>query len=538
MATSSSPTHDGSRRPVAVLGTLMPHMHPGRHQVYRDVVALALLAALIAAGLGSLSVALVLTAVALPAAVLVYIHDHRLWHDEPITVIVVAFGLSLVLGVGVGLLETHFIPFVVSGATGYHLPPVERIVEVGVLVPVVALVAVVIAPLVVSARSAFRHPFDVVVAASLSGAALSLGLSVVVQHGAFTHVQVTAGDPAHVAFIALTLGFLQPIVLATAATVAVLGVRRLGGSPVVGVLEGLALVVAYELATTLLQPDGTRGIVLTALTAFVLAGAGLVAVRNGVHAAVTADTGAAGDAAGTGHVEHRLHGGVVAAIVAVVVLIAAVIVVAVDWSGPATHPKPPKLGPGGIVSHAAGAGSLHPMMGQSGQSRWGNVSLASSHTSLATGTTTAITLYKSVSITPAPGWTVATQDQGVTVLCNSDKSVFLAANAVAADPSSNINQEATSGFSGYVKGAGMTNVQQEPVGPVQTMQGKNFQQQYGIAYTGNIQNNQGTAAIEGVWTTLFNSSTQTLGFFDPFSPSDSALQAAVPDLKSMLQSME
>src|ERR1700744_6612921 len=121
----------------------MPHMHPGRHHVYRDVVALALLAALIAAGLGSLSVALVLAAVALPAAVLVYIHDHRLWHDEPITLIVVAFGLSLLLGVGVGLLETHFIPFVVSGATGYHLPPVDQILELGGRVPGGPFVAVV-----------------------------------------------------------------------------------------------------------------------------------------------------------------------------------------------------------------------------------------------------------------------------------------------------------------------------------------------------------------------------------------------------------
>ena len=95
----------------------MPHLHPERHHVYRDVTALALLAALIAAGFGSLPVALVLTAVALPAAVLVYIHDHRLWHDEPITVIVVAFGLSLLLGVGVGLLETHFIHLVTAGST-------------------------------------------------------------------------------------------------------------------------------------------------------------------------------------------------------------------------------------------------------------------------------------------------------------------------------------------------------------------------------------------------------------------------------------
>ena len=94
----------------------MPHVAAERHPVYRGVIALALLAALIAAGLGSLSVALVLAAVALPAAVLVYIHDHRLWHDEPVTVIVVSLGLALLLGVGVGLLETYLVgPLAVSG---------------------------------------------------------------------------------------------------------------------------------------------------------------------------------------------------------------------------------------------------------------------------------------------------------------------------------------------------------------------------------------------------------------------------------------
>jgi len=495
------------------------------------------LAALIAAGMGSLSVALVLTAVALPAAVLVYIHDHRLWHDEPITMIVVAFGLSLLLGVGVGLLETHFIPFVLSGAKGYHLPPVARILELGVLVPVVALVAAVISPLIVSMRPAFRHPLDVVVAASLSGAALSLGLSVVVQHGAFTHLQVTAGDPAHVAFIALTLGFLQPIVLATAATVAVLGLRGLGVNPVVGVIEGLALVLAYELATTLLQPYGTRGIVLTALTAFVLAGAGLVAARNALHAAITADTGTAADATAAGHVDHHMHGAAVAAIVAVVALIAAVIAVTVDLSGPATHPKLPRTGHEGLLSRGAGASPLHPTTGQSGQNPWGNVSLASSRTSLAAGTGTAIPLYNSVSLTPAPGWTIDNQDQGTVALSKRDQGVIVAAGAAAADEP-DVNQEAAASFSAYIKGAGMTNVQQDTSAPVQTIQGKNFQQLLPIVYTGNIQTNQGTAQVEGLWLTLFNSSTQTAAFFDVLSGSDDALGATAGDTKAMLQSME
>jgi len=217
-------THE-PRRAVAVVGTLMPHLAAERHHNYRSVTALALLAALIAAAFGSLSIALVLAAAALPAAVLTYIHDHRLWHDEPLTVIAVTFALSLVLGVGVGFLQTYFTPGIALAAGHYRLPPMSRILELGVLVPVVAFVAVLVAPLLVTARAAFRHPMDVVVTCALSGAALSLGLSVVVQHGAFTHLQATAGDPVSVAFIALTLGFLQPIVLATAAAVAVLGLR-------------------------------------------------------------------------------------------------------------------------------------------------------------------------------------------------------------------------------------------------------------------------------------------------------------------------
>ena len=87
----------------------------------------------------------------------------------------------------------------------------SRILELVVLVPVVAFVAVLVAPLLVTARAAFRHPMDLVVTCALSGAALSLGLSVVVEHGVFTHLQATAGDPVSVAFIALTLGFLQPV---------------------------------------------------------------------------------------------------------------------------------------------------------------------------------------------------------------------------------------------------------------------------------------------------------------------------------------
>ena len=534
MVSPSSPP----RRQVAVIGTLMPHMAAGRHHVYRNVTALALLAALIAAGLGSLPVALVLTAVALPAAVLVYIHDHRLWHDEPLTIIVVAFGLSLLLGIGVGLLETHFIKLVATGSTGYHLPPVARILELGVLVPVALFVAVVIAPLVVSARSAFRHPMDVVVACSLSGAALSLGLSIVIQHGAFTHIQATAGDPAHVAFISLTLGFLQPIVLATAAMMGVLGLRRLGVSPVTGVIEGLVLVLAYELATTLLQPYGTRGIVLTALAAFLLAGAGLAAARDGLHEALLADAGSDADSPVAGHTEHRLHGGLVAAIVAVVVVVAAAASLAVVMSGTATHPTPPGQGGSGrIAPHRASAtGSLHRTPGQSGNGRWGSVALASSSSSLAAGSAATVNLADGISITVAPGWTITRQGQGSASLSNSDQTALLFATAGDAD-TPDIGQESSMLINQVIQGGGLTNVQQT-LTPVESVQGKNFQKLLEVDYTANVQTNQGTDQLYGGWVTFYNASTGMSGFLDFYAPTQALFKAALPDAAQMMVSME
>ncbi|OBB91443.1 hypothetical protein A5781_21390 [Mycobacterium sp. 852002-30065_SCH5024008] len=276
-------------RALAVMSTLMPHLAAGRQSAYRNAVALALLAALVAAAFGVLSISLVLAAVALPAVVLAYIHDHNVWRDEPITVVGVGFLLSLLLGVGVGVLEDQFTKGVVLLVPVHRLPSASRILELGVLVPVVGFVAVLIAPMLITARAAFRHPIDALITCSLSGAALSLGLSIVVQRGAFTHIDPAAGDPAHVAFIALTLGFLQPIVFATAAAGTVIRLREATGKPLVGVAQGLTLIVLYELATTLLEPYGTRGIVLTTVVALVLAAAGLIAARNELHRGLLAE---------------------------------------------------------------------------------------------------------------------------------------------------------------------------------------------------------------------------------------------------------
>ncbi|HUO39503.1 MAG TPA: zinc ribbon domain-containing protein, partial [Mycobacterium sp.] len=456
METPKHPTLHEPRRAVTVMGTLMPHLSPERHHVYRNATALALLAALIAAGFGSLSIALVLAAVALPAVVMTYIHDHGLWHDEPITVVLGTFLLSLVLGVGVGFLETYFLPRVTVASSTYHLPPAAQILELGVLVPVVAFVALLIAPMLVTARPAFRHPMDVVVTCSLSGAALSLGLSVVVQHGAFTHLQATAGQPANVAFIALTLGFLQPIVFATAAATAVLGLRSTGVNPATNVLEGLVLVLLYELATTLLQPYGARGIVLTALVAFLLAGAGLLAARGAMHTALAADTGPAPHA---GPVHHRLHGAAVAAIIAVVVLVAAIVTAGVVFSGPSTQPTPPNPAPaGGIVPTTKKAASWRARIGPPGSGPVSKVMLAA-------GSASTIDFGNGVTLTVAPGWTIYNQGQGWVNLNSADNTAEMFATVGKAN-ASDVSQLSGALISDDIKTLGMTNVQQDPQPPI------------------------------------------------------------------------
>jgi hypothetical protein len=247
----------------------------------------------------------------------------------------------------------------------------------------------------------------------------------------------------------------------------------------------------------------------------------LIAACNALHTAIAADAGATGDAAGSTGVAHRLRSGVMTAIAAVFI---AVIGVPVVLSDPCTHPTPPRLGHGGIVSHAAG------------ESRWGELSLASSSTLLAVGTATAINLYHAVSITPASGWTVANQGRGYVNLLNSGKDVQVFAVAGATN-APDINHEASADISGDITGNGLTNVQQDSVGQVQTVHGNNYQQLVEFAYTANAQSDQGTMQLFGFWVALFNSSTHTAGFINFFSPDPDALNTATPDFKNMVLSM-
>lgn len=286
--------------------------------------------------------------------------------------------------------------------------------------------------------------------------------------------------------------------------------------------------MAYELATALLQPYGTRGIVLTTLAASVLSGAGLVAARNGLHAAMLADAQAGpGTArgAGAGPVEHRLH--------AAVVLIATAVTVAVVWGGASTPPTPPRPGlSGGIISSPAAA--THPIASRHGGGPLGTVGLASTTTPLAVGPAT-VDLGSGVALTPAPRWTVFQQGPGWAVLLSDNEDATLYVD-IGRAKTPDINQEAAQLVNAAIQKSGLTNVEQNP-GSVQTVQGKNFQQMIQTSYTANSQTDLGTQQEYGTWATLFSPSTHVTGFVELFGYSPQDFQAAIPDGKSMLDSL-
>jgi len=571
-------------RALAVMSTLMPHLSGGRHHIYRGVIALALLGSLIAAALGMLSIALILAAITLPAVVLTYMHDHNVWHKAPITVIGVAFLLSLMIGICVGLLEGYFTrPMLLSDR---EMPTLTQILELGILLPVVAYVAVLITPVLITARSAFRHPVDAVVICSLSGAAFSLGLSVVVQRGAFSHIGATAGNPAHVAFIALTLGFLQPIIFATAAAMAVVPLRGVGASTALGLTKGLVLVVLYELTTVLLTFFGNHGIVLTTLAALVLAAAGLLGARDALHTSLVAEAQAAltGGRALSGASDGQqicAHCGAVIGAGAAFCQICGKATAALArhpapddgrtegrqtsaeagaaTSSPPQTPPPlrypsggervgHRLGPftiaaiialviliaatvtavivlGGTTSPRKAPPLLPAAMAAAAHS--GSVPTPRTEQGVAITLTAAdpINIAQGISITPAPGWALSSRGSNWVVLSdpnNAAKMKVTVKTAGGTDAVAVLHADIHS----KLANTGMTNVSVMGVAATRTLNSRNFQRAASTDYSADYSGQMGTTHILGVFMELLNTSNRLSAFIDYRETSDAT---AYPD---------
>jgi hypothetical protein len=273
-------------RALALVSTLMPHVAGSRHHLYKLGLALAGVASLIAAGFGILPVALVCAAIALPGVLLMYLYDHEVWTDDPWTILAVCVGLAGALGVGVGFLADAFTANGVIAALNNSLPSTGRLLELCVVLPVVTLIALQVAPFLVTGRPRFAHTLDALTFAALGGASLALAESIVVQHGSFSSSTVHGTSSARDAFIALTLGFAKPVIYAAAGAITIMRLRRRSSAYPLGLLEGFLMIGVYDSAVATLSIYGDRGVVLTFIIAAVTAAIGLIRIRDEAHAAL------------------------------------------------------------------------------------------------------------------------------------------------------------------------------------------------------------------------------------------------------------
>jgi len=281
-------------RALALVSTLMPHLSGHRSHSYRTALAIAFVATFVAGAFGAVPVALFCAAIALPTVLFLYQYDHEVWEDQPWTVIGIGVVVAAGAGVGIGALGNSLNDSrnLVSGLE--QLPGASTILEVGILIPVIVLAILWLLTSALTSRAGYSHAVETINFGALVGTAVALGESMAVQHNAFS-LAIHSGDPSRDALVAMTLGFAKPTIYACAAILPGLQWRRFHSPArrLVGVLEGLVLVLAYGLLALLLSPYESRGIVLTALIAFVLAAAGLLRVRVALHDALLSEALAA-----------------------------------------------------------------------------------------------------------------------------------------------------------------------------------------------------------------------------------------------------
>jgi hypothetical protein len=142
-----------------------------------------------------------------------------------------------------------------------------------------------------------------------------------------------------------------------------------------------------------------------------------------------------------------------------------------------------------------------------------------------------------VTLTVAPGWTIANQGAHYANLVKgSGQKGGMDVSAGTAN-THDINQEEAMLIGQDIKARGLSNVKQQPQVQVQVLQGKNFQQSLPINYTADVHTDHGTFPAFGTWIELFNPLAQRAAFIDFYALSGDAFQASLPDAQGMIASM-
>lgn len=148
-----------------------------------------------------------------------------------------------------------------------------------------------------------------------------------------------------------------------------------------------------------------------------------------------------------------------------------------------------------------------------------------------------IAIVNGVSITPAPGWTIADRGPNWVALSNNDSSAQL---QVAVKPDGGTDlvgvlQADINQLSG-TPAAGLINVKNLSAPITRTLQDPNFQQEAFVNYTADVSGPQGPIPVIGTFNELLNTSTHQSAFVD-FRQNDNATTQVDNDGELMINSL-
>jgi hypothetical protein len=299
--TSSYAVHPGE--PVIsfnLVSSLMPLASGSVPQTYRFALAVGVFIPVIAAMLGYLAFAFAAAAVVVPTAYMLYLYDVNEWEDQPVPVVigtvVVAGVLSLVFTLlwREGLISTNLIGTRAPGGATFDT---ERLLILGLLVPIGAMLLSQVGPTFLASRDAFDDLIDGLTFGVAAGATFAAVETLVLNSNLFTSglTSVDNPDAALWGSLVLSAAIVKPIIYGAAAGIAVAAFSGIGEGPgkvtpqhIRGVIESIVAVAVYLLGIEILRVmvDGTGGIVLGLIWGLIVAAALLLRVRFVLHLAV------------------------------------------------------------------------------------------------------------------------------------------------------------------------------------------------------------------------------------------------------------
>lgn len=288
--------------PVAsfnLVSSLMPMASGSGAQAYKFALAAAVAVPVGAAMLGYLAFAFAAAAVVIPTAYLVYLYDVNEWEDQPIPVVLATVVLAAVLGALFTLLwqEVLLEPSLVTrGRGGESVLDTGRLLVMGLVVPIGAMVLAQAGPTFLASRDAFDDLIDGLTFGVASGATFAAAETLVLNRSLFSSLgSVDQPDSALWGALVLSAAIVKPVVYGAAAGLAVAafsgvgeGPGRTGAAHLRGVVESVVAVAVYlvglELAATFVE--GTGGAVVGLLWGAIVAAVVVVRVRFVLHVAV------------------------------------------------------------------------------------------------------------------------------------------------------------------------------------------------------------------------------------------------------------